>query len=139
MKTALLMAMLLFSGCVAATRERGATGLWDRAAVIHGPEVDRCETVTASQKKFQRNQAKCQEQVYVHKLAVTDPVCLEKNFGEDVSGCPARAAVVDLGSRQLLLEMREANPDSQWFGKEQQQICFEEGALVDMYLRDHGY
>jgi Tfp pilus assembly protein FimT len=74
------------------------------------------------------------------KLSTGDQVCLEGGFGDTPSAaCAARAAVVDSSKDLVLLEVREAKPDSRWFNKEQNQFWFEEGALVDLYLADHGY
>jgi hypothetical protein len=39
----------------------------------------------------------------------------------------------------VLLEVRQAKPESKWFQNEQHQFWFEEGALLDLYLADHGY
>ena len=67
-------------------------------------------------------------------------VCLEGGFGDEPGGaCLCRAQVADTRTGEVLLEVREAKPDSRWFHKEQNQYWFEEGALVDLYLNDHGY
>ncbi len=107
--------------------------------MIAAPTTNRCQ-VHSGQRRKACDEAKYLADIFVRKLSTGDDVCLEEKFGEnDLSGCPARAAVVDLGSHTVLLEIRAANPDTQWFQKIQQQFWFEEGALVDLYLRDHGY
>jgi hypothetical protein len=78
----------------------------------------------------------------VRKLSTGDQVCIQGGFGDsDTPGaaCLARAAVVDAQRDGLLLEVRDAKPDSKWFNKIQNEFWFEEGALVDLYLADHGY
>ena len=50
-----------------------------------------------------------------------------------------RASGADVATGMVLLEVREAKPDSRWFHRESNQFWFEEGALVDLYLQEHGY
>ncbi len=142
MRVACVLAAGLFASCVtgAAARDRGAAGLFERAAVIQAPATDRCEALSTPKVRAACAEERATAQRYVKKLSPGDQVCLLQGFGEpSLTGCPARAAVVDLGSNQLLLEIRDAAPDTSWFQKIQQQFWFDEGALVDFYLRDHGY
>jgi hypothetical protein len=129
------------TGCLTdgrASRDRGAGGLFENVPVVQAPTKQRCLS-------HGKNHARCDEakylaEVYVKKLAPGDMVCLEGGFGEDPRGdCLCRAAVADTATDRLLLELREAKPDSRWFKKESNQYWFEEGALVDLYLADHGY
>ncbi|MBX5483988.1 MAG: hypothetical protein IRZ16_19360, partial [Myxococcaceae bacterium] len=84
--------------------------------------------------------AKYIAQTYVRGLGVGDEVCLEGGFGEAAgAACLARAAVVDVGSNQVLVEVREAQPLSRWFNHVMGQVWYEEGALVDLYLAERGY
>ena len=86
------------------------------------------------------DEAKYLAEIYVRKLDVGTDVCLEGGFGDEPGGaCLARGGVVDTRTNEVLLEVRGAKPDSRWFKKEQNQYWFEEGALVDLYLADHGY
>lgn len=141
MSRALALLVTVFCLSCASQRDRGSAGLFERATTVAAPQADRCQ-------RFKRtsNAGKaCDEalylaQVFVKKLSTGDQVCLDGEFGERVTGaCLARAAVADTASDKVLLEVREAKPDSAWFGKEQTQLWFEEGALVDLYLKDHGY
>ena len=76
----------------------------------------------------------------MRKLATGDEVCLEGGFGDEpTSACQARAAIVDTSTNRVLLEVRNVRPESKWFKHEQSQFWFEEGALVDLYVAEHGY
>ncbi len=136
----LLLAAL---GCLSchAQRDRGGVDWLGKAQLYKAPEEDRC----ARFKKGGGPAEQCAEAkylgtIYVRRLSSGDEVCLEGGFG-DVAGpaCLARAAVVDAATNRVLLEVREAKPESKWFSHEQSQFWFEEGALVDLYVADHGY
>lgn len=139
---ALGLAVLSAAGCRAtADRERGATGLWDAAATVKGPAEHRCARF-----KSTSNAGKaCADslylaELYVKKLAVGDQVCLEGGFGDPpTTGCLARASVEDTSNQGVMLEVREASPSSKWKTKGSHQFWFEEAALIDLYLADHGY
>lgn len=132
------LGLVLLVGC--ASRPREGSGFFERAQVVRAPQVGRCA-------KFKRGGAAgaaCDEarflaEVYVRKLAPGDQVCLEGGFGESPASCLARASVADTGANQVLLEVRSPQPGSKWFDREAHQVWFEEGALVDLYLADHGY
>lgn len=132
------------AGCITDTRtsrDRGAIGLGENVPLYPAPKESRCT-------KYKENGTRgkqCAEatylaDIYVRKLSTTDEVCLENGFGDKpTTSCTCRAAVADVSVNKVLLEVREAKPDSKWFNKEQNQFWFEEGALVDLYLQDHGY
>ncbi len=132
------------AGCIRdsrASRDRGATGLFENVPTYRAPEKPRCAkyagTVTP---KRNCDEATYLAQNYVRKLSTGDEVCLEGGFGDPpAAACLARAAVVDTAPNALLVEVREPRPDSKFYNKEQHQFWFEEGALVDLYLMDHGY
>ena len=132
--------VLVFSGCIS-TRDRGAADWSGRAATYKAPAVERC----AKFKPGGGPAAACEEakylaQVYVRKLSSGDEVCLEGGFGDSPgAACLARAAIVDTATNRVLLEVRQARPESKWFKHEQEQFWFEEGALVDLYIAEHGY
>lgn len=140
MRALLLVSLSLGVGCIA-TRDRGGTDFTHRAATYKAPEVLRC----AKYKAGGAPAAACAEakylgEIYVRRLASGDEVCLEGGFGDAPgAGCMARAAVVDTATNRVLLEVRQARPESKWFNHEQSQFWFEEGALVDLYVADHGY
>ncbi len=117
------------------SRVRGAAGLVENVPVYAAPTTSRC-----TPKKTGCDNALYLAQTYVRRLATGDQVCLEGGFGEEPKGeCLARAAVVDTAPNRLLLEVRSAQPNSKWFNKEINQFWFEEGALVDLALREQGY
>jgi hypothetical protein len=132
--------VLVLSGCIA-TRDRGAADWSGRAAMYRAPQTDRC----AKFKSGGGPAAACAEskylaQVYVRKLATGDEVCIEGGFGDAPgAACLARAAIVDSATNRVLIEVRQARPESKWFKHEQEQFWFEEGALVDLYVAEHGY
>ena len=135
-----LLAMSLSLGCTA-RRDRGAEDWLQRAQLYKAPEVDRCSKF----KKGGAPAAQCEEAkylgtIYVRRLSSGDEVCLEGGFGDSAgAACLARAAVVDTATNRVLIEVRQARPESKWFQHEQTQYWFEEGALVDLYVSEHGY
>lgn len=136
-----MMAVLVSAACVDTRGSQDRGGLFNSVKVYKAPETNRC----AKFKKGNAAEAACGEarylaEVYVRKLATGDEVCLDGGFG-DVAGaaCKARAMVADTGTNKVLLEVRDPHPDSKWFKLERNQFWFEEGALVDLYLVDHGY
>ena len=139
-KLVCLLALSLLS-CVKdtrATRDRGQ-GL-DNVPEYPAPEKDRCAGHANNSLKSRCEEARFLAQNYVKKLAAGDMVCLEGGFGDEPGGaCLARARVEDIDQLKVLLDVKEARPDSRWFNKESHQFWFFEGALVDLYLAEHGY
>lgn len=136
--------VLTCTGCITgtrATRDRGFSNVYDRPPLITAPQVNRCDKLQKSSRRASDcADAKYLAELYVRKLSAGDEVCLQNGFGEKLTGeCLARAAVVDTESNQVSLEVRSAKPDSKYFNQEQHQFWFEEGALVDLYLSEHGY
>ncbi len=131
---------LFFVGCIA-TRDRGLENWSGRAATYKTPEVQRCDKFKAGgAPAAQCAEAKYLGQVYVRKLSTGDELCLEGGFGDaPTSACQARASVVDTSTNGILIEIRGARPESKWFSHEQSQFWFEEGALVDLFVAEHGY
>lgn len=124
------------------SRDRGAMGWQENVPTISAPAKPRCAKYPGSGAAKRCEEAQYLGQIYVRKLSTGDQVCLEGGFGDGESpsaACAARAAVVDSSQNLVLLEVRDAKPDSRWFTKQQNQFWFEEGALVDLYLADHGY
>ncbi len=141
----LIAAVLAISclGCIRDTRpqrDRGAAGLIENTETIKGPLKHRCESLGKGQASKRCEEAKYLAEIYVRKLDVGTDVCLEGGFGDEVTGaCLSRAQVADVRPNEVLLEVRGAKPDSRWFHRDQNQYWFEEAALVDLYLADHGY
>ena len=137
-----LAAALLSAGCIKdtrATREDATGGISDQAPVVPAPKRDRCKGHSAGLKN-NCEEAKYLAELYARRLSTGDAVCLEGGFGEEPGGsCMARAAVVDVDQGKVLIEIRDPRPESRWFKRVQHQIWFEEGALVDLYLAEHGY
>lgn len=124
-----------------ASRDRGASGFFENVPVYAAPATSRC----AKFKKGGSAGNACEEakylgELYVRRLSSGDEVCLEGGFGDrPLASCLARASVADTDTNRLLLEVRNAQPTSKWFQKESNQFWFEEGALVDLYVAEHGY
>lgn len=131
---------LVAAGCLA-SRDRGAADFTSRAQTYKAPAENRCAKLAKGSAPANNcSEAQYLAQVYVRKLSSGDEVCLEGGFGDVPTGaCLGRAAVVDTATNKLLLEIRTAKPESKWFNHEQHQFWFEEGALVDLYLVEHGY
>ncbi len=137
------LAVLASLGCIKDTRaqrDRGAASLIENVETIKAPLKHRCAALGQGGAGKRCEEAKYLAEIYVRKLDVGTDVCLEGGFGDEPGGaCLCRAQVADTRTGEVLLEVREAKPDSRWFHKEQNQYWFEEGALVDLYLNDHGY
>ena len=56
---------------------------------------------------------------------------------EPGGACLARASVADVSVGKVLVELRDARPNSRWASKESNQFWFEEGALIDLYLAEN--
>ena len=121
--------------------EHSGSGLGDVTQRIRGPVLDRCQ----EKSKGSGIRQSCDDALYVAKnyvraLATGDSVCLQGGFGlEPTRACSARAMVRDVHMEEVLLEIRESKPDSKWFDKQSAQFWFVEGALMDLYLDEHGY
>jgi hypothetical protein len=122
-----------------ASRDRGGGG-FDNVPTIPTPEKKRCDQYGKGAQRGRCDEAKYLAENYVRNLSTGDPVCLEGGFGEEPgAACLARASIADTATGKLLIELRQARPDSRWVQKESNQYWFEEGALVDLYLAEHGY
>lgn len=134
---------MAMAGCLSdnrASRDRGAAGLFENTETVHAPLQSRCKKLGSGAAGKRCDEAKYLAEIYVRKLSSGDQVCLDGGFGDEPGGaCRARASVQDVAPQGLLLELRNPKPDSKWFNKDANQIWFEEGALVDLYLQDHGY
>lgn len=131
------------AGCLHDNRpadDMGGSGMFNNTPEVEAPQTDRCEAYGKSSARSTCEDAKYLAQVYVRKLSVGDDVCLESTFGEvPGAACLARASVADAGLHKVLITVRDAKPESRWFKRIQSQIWFEEDALVDLYLSQHGY
>lgn len=138
-----VLSAMVLGGCLhdeRPQRDRGAAGLVENTQTIAAPLKDRCAAKVGSGAGKRCDEAKYLGEIYVRKLDVGTDVCLEGGFGDEPTGaCLARGGVSDTRTNEVLIEIRGAKPDSRWFKKEQNQYWFEEGALVDLYLADHGY
>ena len=136
----LVVTTLVGVGCIS-TRDRGVEDWSHRAASYPAPKEQRC----AKYKAGGAPAANCAEskylaEIYVRRLASGDEICLEGGFGDEPTGaCLSRAAIVDTATNRVLVEIRQSKPESKWFSHEQSQFWFEEGALVDLYIAEHGY
>lgn len=130
-------------GCLRDTRPSRERAAWDpftRAEEIKAPPGDPCQHYASTRALERCEEARFLGRNYVRNLSVGDAVCLQDGFGRPPrGGCRARAAVVDTDDNRVLLEIREADPQSRWFERVQHQFWFEEGALVHLYLAENGY
>lgn len=141
MKRALVVLGMFLGGCVGdgkASRDRGQG--FDNVPTYEAPKADRCQGHGNNALKSRCEEARYLAELYVRKLSAGDEVCLEGGFGDPPGGaCLARARVDDSDEKKVLLDVKEARPDSRWFNKQSHQFWFYEGALVDLYLAEHGY
>jgi hypothetical protein len=143
MKRVALTLCWVCSACITDSREsrdRGAAGIFENVPVVQAPAKLRCDQYGKGAARGRCDEAKYLAEVYVKKLSPGDMVCLEGGFGEEPrGGCLARAAIADTATGRLLIELKDARPNSRWAKKETNQYWFEEGALVDLYLAENGY
>jgi hypothetical protein len=143
MKSSALALMVLCSACLTdnrATRDRGAAGIFENVPLIRAPQDKVCERYGKGAARGRCDEATYLAEVYIKKLSTGDMVCLEGGFGEEPGGgCLARASVADTATGKLLIELKDARPNSRWAKKEANQYWFEEGALVELYLVENGY
>lgn len=136
-------AVLSTSACLRDTRpsrERTTGSFWDTAPVVKGPEANRCEAHAGKVSESHCADARYLAELWARRLSVTDEVCLDNGVGDEPGpACQARASVVDVATGRLLLEIREAQPGTDYFDRIQSQVWFEETALVDLYLAERGY
>ena len=143
MKRVGLLFLCVCSACIKddrVARDRGAAGLFENVPVIQAPGKLRCEQYGNGAARGRCDEAKYLAEIYVKKLSTGDMVCLEGGFGDEPGGaCLARAAIADTSTGKLLIELKDARPNSRWASKETNQYWFEEGALIDLYLSENGY
>lgn len=107
---------------------------------VAGPEVDRCHRHLDSPRLDACRDALFLAQTWARGLSIGDSVCMEGGVGEAVNRlCMARASVMDAGSSAVLIEFREARPDSRFAGQEMTQVWYAESALVDLALAEQGW
>lgn len=140
-----LLASLLLAG-LAGCASHGNTGMWARhddieVETVPAPKADRCDKFKGADSMFHRcEEFKQQATNYLHGLNTGDTVCMEGGFGEEMSDkCKARAQVVDADNHGLLVQMREPQLDSHWKNYDGKRIFFENGALIDLYLKESGF
>jgi hypothetical protein len=137
----LLLTLPALAGCLhdgRPSRERG--GPFETAPEVKAPAQGRCEKLGKTAVRQRCDEARYLAELYARKLSTGDDVCLEGGVGDSPGGaCLTRAQVSDVGTGKVLLEIREARPDSRWFHHVQNQVWFDEGALVDLYLAERGY
>jgi hypothetical protein len=143
MKWLALVLVCVASGCLTdnrASRDRGAAGLFENVPIVATPEKRRCDKYPKGAARTRCDEAKYLAEVYIKKLSTGDMVCLEGGFGDEPGGgCLARAAIADTATGKLLIELKDARPNSIWAKKESNQYWFEDGALIELYLVENGY
>jgi len=108
---------------------------------IKAPKKDRCESYKSAATTYsQCEQFKTEAVEYLRKLSTSDTVCLEEGFGEEPGpNCKARGTIVDGDERGYLIRLNDPTSDSKWKDYQDKRVYFENGALVDIYLRERGY
>jgi hypothetical protein len=143
MKRVGALLLCVASACITdnrASRDRGGAGFFENVPTVAAPPKERCDQYGKGAARGRCDEARYLAEVYVKKLAAGDQVCLEGGFGEEPGGaCLARASIADTAVGKVLIELRQAKPNSRWASKESNQYWFEEGALIDLYLAENGY
>jgi hypothetical protein len=104
------------------------------------PEVgDRCQRATdlMVQKSCLRERDKAN--AYLKSVNQGDGLCLEPILGADMNNCRARARIEEQDPTAVELHLIDVDPNSSWAPKANQQIWYENAALVDMDLQEKGY
>jgi len=131
------------TGCIKDTRipkDRGASNLYDSAPEVAAPLKSRCAALTSRSEKRVCEESRATAQGLIRRLSTGEMVCLQGGVAEPPrAACQARAFVEDTAPDKVLLEIRDAKPDSRWFQRLGHQIWFAEEALVDLYLAERGY
>lgn len=142
MKRAILGALLL-AGCAG----KNTTGMYPHGGAdvaiqsIRNPSIDRCAHFKAAPDTFKS----CQDAKasFTHKLrstSVGDELCMDSDFGEEPnSTCKARGHVVDADEGGFVIEIRDPALDSKYAQHNHEKLYIENGAMVDLYLRDRGF
>lgn len=125
----------------------GHAGMWADMSdhdieTVAAPPHTRCEALRAAPTTFtQCQRAVAEVTAYLRHLSTGDEVCLEGGFGDDRVGdrCKARGHVLDADPHGFLIQIRDPSLDSRWASAQGRRIYFENGALVDLYLRERGY
>jgi len=133
--------LLGVAGCAHTTS--GISGRTHELATreVQAPQKNACERYRQSASAFRQ----CEEfratvVEYLRHLNTGDTVCLENGLGDEVGpACKARGAVVDADAHGFMIEVRDPTLDSKWHADAGQRIYFENGALVEIYLRERGY
>ena len=108
---------------------------------VAAPAKDRCESYAAAKTTYQQCQGfKTTVVEYLRKITTGDTICLEDGFGEEPGpNCKARGVLMDADSHGFLVEFRDPSTASKWKDYQGKRVYFENGALIDIYLREHGY
>jgi hypothetical protein len=122
--------------------QRPFFGLEDKEAKrIEAPLTERCQRY-ASGSTEAAGCTKLSEAglEWTRRLNVGDEFCMEALFGDEVhSGCKSRGVVVDTGSANFVIEIRDAHADSAWLNYNERKIWYATGAMVDEYVKERGY
>ena len=111
------------------------------AQTISAPAKDRCEAYASAKTTYaQCQQFKTAAIEYLRRLSVGDTVCMENTLGEEMTAeCKARGVIVDGDAHGFLIEFRDPSTTSKWKDEQGKRVYFENGALIDIYLRERGY
>lgn len=107
---------------------------------VEAPEIDRCHKHLGTPREDACLDALFLAQTWVRGLSIGDSVCMQGGVGDPVGrACMARASVMDAGAGGLLIEFREARPDSRYANVVMNQTWYAEAALVDLALAEQGW
>ncbi|MBS2032039.1 MAG: hypothetical protein JST54_29340 [Deltaproteobacteria bacterium] len=108
---------------------------------VKAPKQDRCEAYKSAATTYsQCQQFKSDAVTYLRKLSPNDSVCLEEGFGEEPGPtCKARGTIVDADEHGMLIRVNDPMLQSKWKDYQDKRVYFENGALIDLYLRERGY
>lgn len=137
---ALTVAACALAGCT--TTSGGAMyARHDTTRIVAAPKLDRCDAFKGARTTFTQCQEFKQQAIdYIHKLNTGDAICVENGMGEEPrEGCKARAYIIDADNHGFTTEIRYPTLDSKWKDANQQRVYFENGALIDLFLRERGY
>jgi hypothetical protein len=107
---------------------------------VEKPETERCLKYKSDPSlSGPCNAAKIEAGRYLQTLETGAEVCLENTFGEPIKDCYARGVVIDPTAHATIVSITEVDSAHAKNFRNQEYVWFDNDALVDLYLAEHGY
>ncbi len=107
---------------------------------VEKPASDRCLKYESDPQLFGPcKKARVEASHYVEALETGSDVCVENTFGEPIQDCYARGVVVDPGSHSTIIAATTVDDARAKNFRKTENVYFDNDALIDLYLSEHGY